>query len=251
MSPLASPAKSLVRTVRSGGRRVVAAMLEHSPLASRYFWRLPCSARGAALTFDDGPHPEITPRVLDLLAGAGRHATFFVVGQQARRYPELVQRMVREGHAVGNHTFTHARCPALRSAELQRELTEADALLRDLGVPGEIPFRPPFGELRLWQARQLLACGRRVVLWSRDSRDYRGASPEAIAATADLLQRRDILLLHDRFETTLAALPALLKRLGERELETVTLSGPHSALEEARPAVAGWGRPGASVRRAG
>src|SRR5688572_16068018 len=93
--------------LRRIGREAAQAGIERTALRTRLLWRLPEPVQAVALTFDDGPHPDHTPRVLDLLAAAGARATFFVVGERALRYPELVRRMAREGHAVGNHTFSH------------------------------------------------------------------------------------------------------------------------------------------------
>lgn len=212
------------RPWRRAARELLQAGLERSPLAGRLLWRLPAPAEAVALTFDDGPDPEHTPCILDLLAASGARATFFLIGERAARCPELVRRIVSEGHAVGNHTYSHVSCSGLPPQRLREELRATDAVLEALGTVGPRLFRPPYGALRPELAWRLIREGRRVVLWSRDSRDYRGASTEAVAALGESVEPRDVLLLHDRFPATVAALPRLLEHLARRGLGTVTLA---------------------------
>jgi peptidoglycan/xylan/chitin deacetylase (PgdA/CDA1 family) len=211
---------------RRAPRYAVEAGLSLAGLQDRIFWRLPAGANSVALTFDDGPHPEYTPRVLDILAEAGVRATFFVVGREAARYPELVRRIQAEGHGIGNHTFSHASCRKLSPAEVRREIEATDEILTDLGILQTGLFRPPWGALRVSDTADLLRRGRRIAFWTRDSRDYREASAEAIAALGGDLRPREILLLHDRFPNPVAALPGLLRALAERKLAAVSLSSP-------------------------
>jgi peptidoglycan/xylan/chitin deacetylase (PgdA/CDA1 family) len=209
---------------RRVGRTLLQAAVEHSPLAETLLWRLPAASRGVALTFDDGPDPVQTPAILDVLASFSAKATFFVVGEAALRHPALIERMVAEGHTVGNHTHTHAICRDTGAFALAEELAEADRVLRGLGVPGKAPFRPPFGSIRAGQATLLARSGRKVVLWSVDSHDYRGVSAVRIGALGEHLRARDIVLLHDRFPATLEGLPELLQRLADRGLKTATVN---------------------------
>lgn len=217
-------ALQLSSVLRSALRRCVRAGLEQSPARARLFWRLPTGVAGAALTFDDGPDAEMTPRILDVLASRRCRATFFVIGENAARFPDLIRRMAAEGHAVGNHTNTHTRCDRLSPAELERELRSSDrAIVSALGeyvVPPRL-FRPPFGALGARRLCQVLRGGRRIVLWNRDCRDYLGADAEAVARTGETAQRRDIILLHDRFPATVEALPDLLDSLSRRGIPTV------------------------------
>jgi peptidoglycan-N-acetylglucosamine deacetylase len=212
------------RQWRSLGRRVVQAGLERSRLGARIFWRLPAPAEGVALTFDDGPDPENTPRILDILARFHARATFFVVGEQALRHPDLLLRMVREGHTVGNHTHTHARCSKLGRGAFWHELCLADGAIRDILETEQPPFfRPPFGAITVGQAWRVVRSGRRVALWSQDTRDFCNAPVEAVAGFGERLQARDILLMHDRFPVTVAALPQILESLQRRGLRAVSL----------------------------
>lgn len=229
MTVPSAPLRPRARPWRSAARLALETALDCTPLAGRLLWRLPATPTGVALTFDDGPDPEITPRVLDVLAEAGARATFFVLGERAERYPDLVRRALAEGHAVGNHTYSHAACRSLGLDEFRKEVDATDAILESLGAGGRSPFRPPWGEIRLPQAASLLRAGRRVALWSWNTRDYQQAPPEAIAAAGSAVAARDVLLLHDRFEATAEALPELLERLHARGLKTVTLAeGTHT-----------------------
>jgi peptidoglycan/xylan/chitin deacetylase (PgdA/CDA1 family) len=209
---------------RPAASATVRAAVERSPLSSCIFWRLPEGSRKVALTFDDGPDPELTPRVLEILAACKVRATFFVVGENALRHPDLIRRMVREGHCVANHTHTHARADRLSPEALLRELEQAEDALRTLEVPaGTRLFRPPFGAIHPAQAWRLARSGRRIALWSRDSRDYLGSGAEEIAGLGETAEPRDILLMHDRFPATIEALPELIERLALRGLRTGTL----------------------------
>lgn len=211
-SELHAAARSLVR---AGAGRIFPGL----------FWRLQAPLRGVALTFDDGPDPELTPRLLDVLAEHGARATFFVVGEAARRHPVLVRRILAEGHTLGNHTETHARCPTLTPEVFRRELKSVDLLLESITTTAAPrAFRPPYGAITPAQLRSLR--GRRVALWTRDSRDYREASAQDIGALGERLEPRDVVLFHDRFPATLAGLPSLLRSLRGRGLEAVGLDDP-------------------------
>lgn len=143
--------------------------------------RGPASSRLVALSFDDGPHPEITPAVLDHLGAAGARATFFVVGENVRRHPDLVRRMVREGHAVGVHTTTHRHAWITSPARLRWELTQGMAAITEATGLRPLWFRPPWGAFNAvtWTTANRL--GLRVALWSCDAGDWLpGAGPAAI-----------------------------------------------------------------------
>jgi peptidoglycan-N-acetylglucosamine deacetylase len=142
-------------------------------------------------------------------------------------YPGLVRRMVEEGHAVGNHTFSHRPCRELNGRALAEEVGRTDELIRsvcpEIGIP---VFRPPFGSIRPGQALEMARQGRRVALWSCDSRDYRRTDPAEIARLGQTVRPRDIVLLHDRFNATVEGLEGLLNGLARRALGTVTLDAP-------------------------
>lgn len=195
--------------------------------------RGPRGAHGVALTFDDGPHPKWTPRVLEALAKHSAKATFFVVGRKAARHPELVKAIVEAGHAVGLHSYAHDRLLSLR-----REKTVREDLRRGLEaierITGTRPtlFRPPIGHTNPNIARVADALDLTVVGWSAAGRDgLAGAHADDVVARV----RRDlrdgaIVLLHDAPETGdrepagVKALPAILKAIAAEGLDVVPLA---------------------------
>lgn len=188
-------------------------------------WRLP-AGRGVALTFDDGPDPEWTPRVLDLLAEHGAKATFFLVGERAQRESALVQRMLTEGHGVGSHSMAHEHLLALDSRRLFDAVVGGrDAVEQAAGRLCPL-FRPPRGHLDLRVARLVRRYGLQMWMWSLDTGDWReGSTPKTVLTAADGLVEGDVVLLHDALAgddaaeaarpraATLAALPELLARM--------------------------------------
>jgi peptidoglycan/xylan/chitin deacetylase (PgdA/CDA1 family) len=195
----------------------------------RILARLPQAADGAAsvaLTFDDGPHPEHTPRLLDLLGERRVPATFFVVGEGARRHPGIVRRIVAEGHDLGNHTYTHGDPRRTSPAALMDEVRRTRALLEDLtGHPCRL-FRPPRGAigagklLRLWADRQV------VVLWSIDTRDCAMRSSHEMRAFCSLYRPEDgdIVLMHDDTPHAATAVEALPRLAAFRDVKFVRVS---------------------------
>lgn len=158
--------------------------------------------RSVALTFDDGPHPEYTPRVLDELLACGIPATFFLVGRNAEKYPQLVRRIVAEGHALGNHSYSHSEPRLTSAAALIAEVVRTKALLEDLtGQPVNL-FRPPKGELTLRKMCGAWRAGQTIVLWNVDPRDYlaRSSAPLSEWSRRYRPAAGDILLLHDTHE---------------------------------------------------
>ncbi len=145
--------------------------------------RGPSGSGVVALTFDDGPHPEITSRVLDALAAAGARATFFMVGENALRHPNLVRRALEEGHALGVHTLSHRHAWISTPAVLRSEMAAGlDAIRLSSGGARPLWFRPPWGAFNASTRRAARALGLRIALWSCDAGDWLpGATPAAIA----------------------------------------------------------------------
>lgn len=210
---------------------LAAVLLVRGSASVRASWylRMRCRARRAgrrvALTFDDGPDPQRTPAVLDLLARQGVRATFFVVGARAEAHPELVRRMVAEGHVVGNHSYTHSWRFPLRS--LDRTMEElcrtGEVLHRITGLRPRL-FRPPFGVTNPTIARAVRRLGLDPVGWSIRSLDTMGQSPERVAAR--ILRRLHpgaVILLHDRCAGSERLVGLLVEGLRSRGLEPVTL----------------------------
>lgn len=187
--------------------------------------------REVYLTFDDGPDQEWTPRVLDALADARMHATFFVIGEHALRERRLVARIAAEGHALGNHTFGHRHPWMLTPRAARAQVRDGAQALAD--VTGAAPrfFRPPYGRRRACMTEQAEALGERVVMWDVSAIDWGPlARVEAIAERLDHVQAGDVVLMHDgrnrrnRPDQLLQTLPVFLNRLRERGLEAAPLA---------------------------
>jgi peptidoglycan/xylan/chitin deacetylase (PgdA/CDA1 family) len=196
------PAGSIVRTLQ--------------PVAS-------FGANLATLTFDDGPNPTWTPQVLDVLARYRIRATFFVVGNAARRHPDLVRRMIAEGHHVAVHTMTHPNLLTLgRSGQYQQIAGSVD-VVNSIAGPGTVRcFRPPYGNRNATTDAIAAELGLATIMWSRDGRDWASPGVDAIV-NGNLSTRYDggraVLLLHDGGidrTQTVAALPRLIDALSAR-----------------------------------
>jgi peptidoglycan/xylan/chitin deacetylase (PgdA/CDA1 family) len=188
-----------------------------------------------ALTFDDGPQPGATERVLDLLAARGHRATFFVIGARAEAQPVLLGRIVKEGHAIGNHSFAHRHTtPFLRPRVLAEELGRAEALfasVRPAGAPRGRWFRPPIGIVSPRVAKAALLAQVEMVSWTASAKDgIKSATVEgALSRLRPHLRPGAILVLHDGAERgdrepiAPAVLARLLDELDEKKLRSVTL----------------------------
>jgi peptidoglycan/xylan/chitin deacetylase (PgdA/CDA1 family) len=186
---------------------------------------------GVVLTFDDGPHPEGTPAILDLLAGAGARATFFVVGEQVERRPELLDQIVASGHHVGLHGYRHRLQLRLTPAQVRRDIARGLAVVET--VLGSVPtwHRPPYGIYSPAGLAAVRSAGLRPLLWSRWGKDWRRfTTPDRIASRAvAAVLPGDVILLHDAdfynardsHLRTAAALEIILTELKRRKIATV------------------------------
>ncbi len=151
-------------------------------LAVRPIRKGPRNARRLALTFDDGPDPVHTPKVLELLRGAGVHATFFVVGERAARAPGLVREMAAAGHEVENHTWSHSNLWLCGPGRTAREISLVQELVTRLTGRQPRFFRPPWGMMNLAVFPTLRRLGMRCVLWSNQPEGLRSVAPEEMAS---------------------------------------------------------------------
>lgn len=207
---LAAPASQLLcSTIQSGSR-------EHSAVA---------------LTFDDGPGPE-TPQLLEALKDNGAKATFFLCGENARRYPELVRRIAAEGHCIGNHAYSHRRFLGRSKRWMSQEIQSTAQLLSSLladhhSANGAAPapiFRPPYGLRWFGMGRLLDDAGLTTILWDVNSEDWKRSPWEIVDRVVRLTKPGSIILLHDGIppnesqprSSTAAALPEILRVLGGR-----------------------------------
>jgi len=200
----------------------------NSPIFGSALGSLPLPRPGtrlAALTFDDGPNPEATPRILDALAASGTVATFFLLGRHVERWPALAARVAAEGHVVGNHGWRHRKLHTQSPGSVRTDLELGTAAI--IGATGVRPevFRAPHGFRAPWVSRIARSLGQRTVGWSLGVWDSARPGVDAIVArTVDGTRPGSILLLHDgdgydaagdRTQTA-AAVPRIIAALGER-----------------------------------
>jgi peptidoglycan/xylan/chitin deacetylase (PgdA/CDA1 family) len=214
-----------------GQREIVRGAISHELVSSRF---RPTSAtrteRAVALTFDDGPSPEYTPRILATLRRFRVQATFFVIGYLAQQFPALVRQEAKLGMVVGNHTYNHPEVPPfgqLPTPLIRDEVSLAANILTRIGVRPRL-FRPPGGSYSPAVVQAAATVGERVILWSVDPTDWTpGISPkQIIRSVLSAVRPGSIVELHDGGgdrSATLAALPAIIRGIRARGLRLVTL----------------------------
>lgn len=176
----------------------------------RRLWGFSISKKSIYLTFDDGPHPEITPWILDYLTQEKIQATFFCVGDNVRKYPEIYARILKDGHAVGNHTMYHNKARTTQKKEYFDSINKASDFIETT------LFRPPYGRLPIiWE--NAISKKYKIVMWSWLSYDFdKNISVETILKKAKKIKSGDILVLHDNpkiSEKQKDLLPQLIKEL--------------------------------------
>jgi peptidoglycan-N-acetylglucosamine deacetylase len=214
------------RLLRPTLRRILSAIVPRQLI----LWRGP-ARRAVAVTFDDGPDATYTPQILEILRRYDASATFFLIGEKAASHPGLVERILRDGHEIANHSYTHPDFVSIGWRAAFSEIGRTQTLLGDIQGRAVSCFRPPKGRLTL--AAVLAAWFRRltVVMWSVDLKDFCAERSEQI------LQRLadrpicdgDVVLYHGHTHAALAALPAVLesaRRSGRRLVPVSDLCGP-------------------------
>lgn len=192
----------------------------------RPLWRLPGVEKRVALTFDDGPHPEFTPMILEALRAFDVKATFFLLGEAVEKHPLLAEAIVRDGHAVGSHGYSHRSMKGFAYTTLRGEIERTERLLENLGVhgPGKL-FRPPAGAKSPLLEFMLRRRGYRLVLWSLSPKDWKPLPPGVIfRRLTGYVEPGSVILLHDG---TMAAqvLPDFLREMRGRGYAFVPLHG--------------------------
>lgn len=185
----------------------------------------PRTTKRVAITFDDGPSPTLTPRVLEVLRLHDVHATFFLLGAQVEKYPEVVREIEEAGHDLANHSHSHRSFRSLFPSEIVRELTRTDDAIAAATNRRPRFVRPPYGRFPESTVALVRDRGGDVVLWSVDAADWADSPPEAIAdAVVDAATPGAIILLHDPEPATVRALPEILAGLRRRGLEPVSVA---------------------------
>jgi peptidoglycan/xylan/chitin deacetylase (PgdA/CDA1 family) len=212
--PRAGTAQQVAAAGRAAGAKRVVPTQPRGPVDCRV---TPC----VALTFDDGPVPE-TAKLVDVLAERGVRATFFVIGQQAKRYPEVLQRAARAGDEIGNHSWSHIDLRSADAATVAKQLDRTSDVVEAATGVRPATMRPPYGEATKSSAAK---AGLPQVLWSLDTRDWDGRSTSVVVrgVLADV-QPGDIVLLHDSHAGTRAAAPVIADGLLRKGYALVTVS---------------------------
>lgn len=225
-APPREPGWGLPRGLRARARRLV----EESARAFGAIVGVRTARRAVALTFDDGPHPEDTPAMLDVLQRHGARGTFFFLGKNAARYPELVARVAAAGHAIGSHGWDHSSFALLTGRARRAQLRWTAGALAPHGAP---LFRPPYGELGPAGRLDVLRLGHRLVCWDALAEDWAG-DPAGVLVDRVLRRVRpgSIVLFHDTLASAVAeadrdrsasreAVESLIMRLPGTEFLTV------------------------------
>ncbi|RPJ33105.1 MAG: polysaccharide deacetylase family protein [Verrucomicrobiaceae bacterium] len=229
-APIKTPSNSGYRTPSVNGplprNPDMALSSDFSKGSGISFSRVLVSGNYIAMTFDDGPHPQNTPRLLDILRARNVKATFYVIGRSVDLYPQVVRRTVAEGHEIGNHSHTHRLLSKLSDSELRMEMARCrDAVGRAAGVRMRT-MRPPYGGL-LQRQRELVHAefGYPTILWAVDPLDWK--RPGASVITSRILSGTNagsIVLAHDLHAQTVDAMPATIDGLLRRGFKFVTVS---------------------------
>ncbi len=191
------------------------------------------SARLVALTFDDGPSIRYTPQILDILAKDSIKATFFVIGKNVQKRPEILKRIVSQGHQIGNHTWSHPTLlPFASHKEIKLQLLKTESIVDSLTSIKTHVFRPPHG----WESRRMVKCivhlGYTIVNWTIDPNDWKHPSPRIITKRiSSKMHACEIVLLHDGLnmhqdpmqENTIVALPFIIAAFKDKGYRFVTI----------------------------
>ncbi|MNJ42351.1 Peptidoglycan-N-acetylglucosamine deacetylase [compost metagenome] len=188
----------------------------------------PSSKRAVALTFDDAPDAHFTPLVLDALKKEGVQATFFVVGNRVEAHPEIMKRIVQEGHLIGNHSYNHANLPKVSDAEFRDQVQKTDKLISQ--YTGYTPniIRPPYGNISEGQIQWLASQGKKVINWNVDSLDWKGLTPQQVQTNVLGNVKPGSIILHhaaggkgEDLTCTVNALPHIINQLRKDGVELV------------------------------
>ncbi|QNK60846.1 polysaccharide deacetylase family protein [Paenibacillus sp. PAMC21692] len=203
----------------------------HKQYPNAFLLNGPRNLKRVALTFDDAPDPRVTPQILDVLSRYRICATFFVVGERASKHPDLVRRIISEGHVIGNHSYNHPVFSKLPLSKVQHQIWQTDGVIKRIAGVTPLLIRPPYGELLPQQIRWSKGSGYTIVNWDVDSEDWRRnpSSARVLANIRKTLQPGSIILQHagggegQSLDGTIHALPVLIESLQGKGYEMVTL----------------------------
>lgn len=203
----------------------------HHKYLTDFLFNGPTNKREIALTFDDVPDIRFTPAVLDILKKYGVKATFFSIGNRAEAHPELVKRIIQEGHEIGNHSFTHPNLPKVNDIRFHDEIQITENILSSIVGYSPKLFRPPYGNIDETQIQWLVSQGYKIINWNVDSLDWKGL--DAVQVKTNVLEHThsgSIILQHagggegENLTGTINALPEIIQNLRSKGFKFVTVS---------------------------
>jgi peptidoglycan/xylan/chitin deacetylase (PgdA/CDA1 family) len=178
-------------------------------------------AKKVALTFDDGPHPVYTKRLLDELKKRNVNVTFFVTGENAKANPDIIKSMYDDGHLIGNHTYSHLQLTSYNRDKFRDELIKTNDIIYEATGQEVCYVRPPYGT---WDKKLEAELNMFPVLWNIDTLDWCSSSPSIIASRAiKNIGENDIILMHDYYSTSIEAAVIIVDELLRRGYEFVTV----------------------------
>lgn len=214
------------------GSAIHGAFHRNSPVFGSVLGKLPTNEKIASLTFDDGPNPEATPRILDALAAKNVRATFFILGRHAERWPEIVLRIAHEGHQIGNHGYFHRKLHLKRPFYVRQDIKLGKRAIERAGASSPVWFRAPHGFRNPWVTSIAQSLGERVAGWSLGVWDTdKPGVKEIVKRTVDGSRPGSIILLHDgdgynpegdRLQTA-ASVPLIIDELSAKGFRFATL----------------------------
>lgn len=197
------------------------------------FWKWQTDEKVVSFTFDDGPDPTNTPKILDILKKNNARATFFVSGSKMILHPLIIQKILAEGHQLANHSFEHKNFLFKSKKWMKNQIEKTDNLIAAAGQRGEACFRPPFARFGLGLLKLLIQKKKILILWNIPTRDYKNVKNEIIYETVlKKAKPGSIVVMHDggkelssdmNRENTILALTELLPALAERGFSFVTI----------------------------
>ena len=197
-------------------------------IPGKLYWAGSSQDKEIALTFDDGPEEEWTPKILDILKQKNVKATFFVVGKQVQKYPEMLRRINADGHVIGDHTFDHVDLTKLDAQQVDQEIEKCAELVHE--IIGKTPnlVRPPYGFHNETVDNVVYSKGRIIVLWSLDTKDWTGLDAAIVKAKIlPKMQNGFIVLQHDgdnkKLGGSVQALPDIIDELKAQGYTFVTI----------------------------
>jgi peptidoglycan-N-acetylglucosamine deacetylase len=179
-----------------------------------------------AMTFDDGPSAALTPKLLDILGAHHIKATFFVIGENVAQHPEIVARAAREGHEIGNHSWSHPNLAKMSDEGVRRQLSRADEVIKSATGTRPTLLRPPYGSITAREKRWIRdEFGYQIILWDVDPYDWKRPGPAVVRSR--ILKETlpgSIVLSHDIHPGTIEAMPSTFDALGAKGFKFVTVS---------------------------